>query len=174
MSSFLQTPLRRSIAILGTCYAAAYFAGAWLDVTTTTLALRQPGVSEGNVYAAGLAGYAAIRAWMINLVAFLLIEACLVWSALNAGKLAEIWLERPVRSFAKFYVNPFARGVADRSALHVLSFVLAFPLLRLLAAGNNLMIWRTGTGPLGWLIGQIARAGSPALAFWLVMAPLFY
>src|SRR5437588_476418 len=81
---------------------------------------------------------------------------------------------RAVASFAKFYVNPFARGVADRSALHLLSFVLAFPVLRLLAAGNNLMIWRTGTGPLGWLIGKLSHVTSPTLAFWLVMAPSFY
>jgi hypothetical protein len=174
MSNLLATPARRSVAVLLGLYGLAYLAGCWLDLTTTTMALRHPGASEGNIYATDAAGYVAARAWTINLAAFLLVGACLVWSARNAGKVAEVWLERPVRSFAKFYINPFAPGVADRSALHMLSFVLAFPLLRLLAAGNNLMIWRTGTGPLGWLIGVLSKAGSPALAFWLVMAPVFY
>ncbi|MGZ3377880.1 MAG: hypothetical protein ACXU8S_14905 [Phenylobacterium sp.] len=174
MSNLLSTPLRRRIAWFVALYAAAYLVCAELDLGTTTLALQQAGASEGNVYAKGAAGYAAARAWTINLVAGGLILAGLIASGLRAGDVAEAWLRRPIRSFGKFYVNPFARTLTDRGPLHVISFALAFLALRLLAAGNNLMIYRSGTGPLGWLIGVLTHHMAPSLAFWIVLAPLFY
>ncbi len=159
---------------MGAAYAVAYLAAAELDLGTTSLALTHAGASEGNVYAAGAGGYAAARAWAINLAGGAVIEAALIWSLLGAERMAQAWLSRPIASFAKFYVNPFARSVADRAPLHMLSFCLAFPPLRLLAAGNNLMIWRTGMAPLGWLIGVLSQRTTPLVAFWLVMGPAFY
>lgn len=174
MSNLLSTPLRRKIALFAVLYAAAYLACAGLDLGTTTLALTHADVSEGNVYAKDAAGYAASRAWTINLVALVLIEAGLIASGLAAANVAEVWLRRPVASFAKVYVNPFARRLADRGPLHVVSFALAFLVLRLLAAGNNLMIYKTGYGPIGALIGGLSHHSTPLIAFWLVLAPAFY
>ena len=174
MSFSASRPALGRIALLASVYAVAYLAAAALDLETTGMALERSGASEGNVYATGAAGYDAASAWMITLGAGVVIEGFLIWSALQAGKVAQRWLDRPVASFAKFYINPFARSVIDRSPLHSLAFVFAFPLLRLLAVGNNLMIWRGLTPPLGWLIGKLSNATTPAIGFWAVMAPLFY
>jgi hypothetical protein len=46
--------------------------------------------------------------------------------------------------------------------------------LRLLAAGNNVLICYYGTAPLGRLVGVASRYTSPAIGFWLVLGPLFY
>jgi len=62
----------------------------------------------------------------------------------------------------------------DRSPLHMLSFVIAFVPLRLLAAANNLLIHYYGTAPLGRLVGLVSRQTSPAAGFWLVMGTVFY
>jgi hypothetical protein len=174
MSANASRPPLSRIAALAAIYAVAYLAAAALDLKTTLMALERSGVSEGNVYASGAAGYDVARAWLITLAAGVVIEGFLLFGALNAGKVADRWLQRPVRSFAKFYINPFARSVIDRSPLHALAFVLAFPLLRVLASGNNLIIWAGQTAPLGSLIGMVSRATAPTIAFWAVMAPLFY
>ena len=134
MSNRLSTPFHRRVALLAALYAVAYLAAAGCDLGTTVLALQQAGVSEGNVYATSAAGYDASRAWAINLVSGVAIEAGLIWCALRAGQVAEAWLAAPIRSFGKFYINPFARGVADSAPLHLLSYTLAFPVLRLLAS----------------------------------------
>jgi hypothetical protein len=166
-------PLSR-IALLAAVYAVAYLAAAALDLKTTLMALQRPEASEGNVYASGAAGYDVGRAWLISLGMGILIEGFLLFGALNAGKVADAWLQRPVRSFAKIYINPFAPSVIDRAPLHALAFVLAFPLLRVLASVNNLMIWAGQPAPLGRFIGVVSRATTPTIAFWAVMAPLFY
>jgi membrane protein implicated in regulation of membrane protease activity len=62
----------------------------------------------------------------------------------------------------------------DRSPLHMLSFVIAFVPLRLVAAANNLLIYYYGTAPLGRLIGLLSHRTSLVVAFWLVMGTLFY
>src|SRR5947209_18436267 len=105
-------------------YALAYLGASWLDLTTTTMALQRPEASEGNVYATNHAGYVASTAWLITLVGGLAFEACLVWSVVASRNVTDWWLAHPIRSFAKLYVNPWARRVRDRGALHVLSFAL--------------------------------------------------
>jgi hypothetical protein len=167
------TPPAGRIALLATVYAAAYVAAAGLDLGTTTLAIHA-GASEGNVYATSAGAYVSARAWLTTLAAGAALMGFLLFGAFNAGRVAEIWLDRPFRSFGKFYVNPFARGVIDRAPLHMLSFALAFPALRVLAAVNNLMITAGMTPPLGRLISFVAERTSPAVGFWAVMAPLFY
>jgi hypothetical protein len=174
MSKSAIPPFWRRLALFVGLYALAYVAAAFLDLGTTAVALRRAGASEGNVYAAGAAGYSATRAWAITAVGGLFIGASLVWAALAADKGSAACLRAPMRSFTKFYVNPFARGVIDRSPLHMLSFVIAFVPLRLLAAANNALIWVTGTAPLGRLIGLIGRHSTAAIGFWLVVGALFY
>jgi hypothetical protein len=164
----------RRILLLAGLYALAYLAASWLDLWTTGLALTRPGASEGNVYATTGAAYISTKAWLITGVGGAVVEAFLLFAALNAGRVAETWLRRPVRSFAKLYVNPFAAGVIDRSPLQAMCFVIAFVPLRLLAAANNTMIWETGRAPLGELIGRASNATTPLIGFWAVMAPLFY
>lgn len=155
-------------------YLAIYALVSWADLFTTKLALQQPNTVEGNVYAVGDDGYSAAKAWAITAVGALFILPFLVFGLLAARRVSERWLRHPIRSFAKLYINPFSRKVIDRSPLHMLSFVLAFPVLRLLAAGNNWLISETGTGPIGRLVGQVSNATNPTLGFWLVLGPLFY
>jgi hypothetical protein len=163
----------RAMWLLG-LYAIAYLLASWLDLGTTALALHRPEASEGNVYATGPAGYVSAKAWLITIVGGLAIEAFLVWSIRASSSVTEKWLARPIRSWAKVYINPWARAVRDRSPLHMMSFVIAFVPLRLIAALNNILIASTGTAPLGKLVGLASRATSPTIGFWLVLAPLFY
>lgn len=168
------TKLVQRVAILALVYAVAYLVAAACDLGTTMLALQRKGFAEGNVYAVNDAGYAAERAWAITLGMGVLIDALMVASLLRAGRVTEACLRRPIRSFGKVYLNPFAARVADRAPIHVLSFCLAFVPLRLLASLNNLLIYKAGVAPLGLLIARVSRVTSATIGFWLVMGPVFY
>jgi hypothetical protein len=171
------TPLRVRLARaawLILVYPLAYLLASWLDLTTTVMALQRPEATEGNVYTTTAAGYVPATAWLITFAGGVAFEACLIWSILAAGTVTNRWLDHPLRSFAKFYVNPWSRGVRDRAPLHVMSFAIGFVLLRLVAALNNVLIASTGTAPLGRLVGMASRATTPTVGFWLVIAPLFY
>ena len=163
----------RRIAIVSLVYLIAYFAAAYLDLYTTALALQRPGTTEGNVYSTTEKGYSSAAAWMITGIGAPLIVAFLIFGLVNARHVSHRWLEHPVQSFGKFYIIPWRKKVLDRSPLHMASFALAFPALRLLAAGNNLLIYHYGTGPLGWLVGIVYKYTSPTIGFWLVLGPLF-
>jgi hypothetical protein len=56
----------------------------------------------------------------------------------------------------------------------MLSLALGFVALRLLAAGNNMLIYFYGIAPIGAPIKIIAQHTSGVLAFALVLVPLFY
>jgi hypothetical protein len=155
-------------------YLVAYFLAAYLDLYTTVLALQQPGVTEGNVYSTSDAGYSSATAWVITGIISPVMAAFMVFGLAKAHRVSQRWLDHPVRSFGKFYIFPWQREVLDRSPLHMASFAIAFPALRLLAAGNNLLIWGYGTGPLGWLVGVASEHTSPAVGFWLALGPLYF
>lgn len=164
----------RRVIQLSLAYLLAYFIASYLDLRTTLLALQQPGTTEGNVYSTSGHDYIAMKAWLITVAGAVFVEAFLLFGALNARRVADQWLRHPLRSWGKFYVLFWSRRVMDRSPLHMLSFVIAFVPLRLLAAGNNLMIYYTGTAPLGRLIGMLSHRMPLVVAFWLVMGGLFY
>jgi len=174
LSKPFSSPFGRRLAILAAVYAVAYLIAAACDLGTTALALQREGFGEGNVYATDDTGYVAARAWVITLFMGVLIEVFMAASLLRAGKATEACLRRPIRSFGKFYINPFAASMADRAPIHVLSFCLAFVPLRLLASLNNLLIYKAGFAPLGLLIAKVAQVSSPSLGFWLIMGPAFY
>lgn len=155
-------------------YVGAYLLVSWLDVFTTGLALTRPVATEGNVYSTSRGVWDAGRAWTITLVGGLMITGFLVMGAQRADAAPERWLAHPIRSFARLYLNPFAPRNADIAAIHCLAFAFGFVVLRLLAAINNLLIWRTDTGPLGQAIGLLTGPFGPIGAFWLVMGPTFY
>ena len=161
------------VAVVCLGYLVAYFVAAWLDLYTTGLALLQPGTTEGNVYATDDAGYSSTTAWLTTFVSAPVIVAFLVFGLVNAHRVSQHWLDHPIRSFAVFYLLPWRQKVLDRSPIHMASFALAFPALRAIAAGNNLTIHLTETGPLGWLVGVVSNHSTPMLGFWLVLGPLF-
>jgi len=169
----MRTSIRRA-AVLTLVYGALFVFAAWLDLATTALALTRSGANEGNVYAVSGSGYDATRAWLISGAGGLVILGFLAFALVNQARVADVWLDKPVRSFGKLYINPFARGVMDRSPLHMLSFVVAFVPLRLLAALNNLLIYAFGMAPIGWLVGRASRMTTPTIGFWLVLGTLFY
>ena len=49
--------------------------------------------------------------------------------------------------------------------LQFLSLAIAFPLLRTIAAANNLLVYWTGWGPLGALMKGLAALTSPIAGF---------
>ena len=164
----------RRLATVSLLYLAAYFAAGWLDLYTTELALRRANAQEGNVLATDGTGYSPAQAWTITLVGAPLICGALIFGLRNARHVATRRLLHPVRSFGNpFYIVPWRPKVLDRSPLHMASFALAFPAMRAIAAANNALIYCCGSGPLGWLIGVIAKHSSLAFAFWLVMGPIF-
>ncbi len=154
-------------------FIVVYAAVSWLDLTTTVLALGHAGATEGNTYATDASVYLQGRALLITLAGAAMIGACFLWSALTANRIAGEWLDRPLASFGRFYINPFSPVTLDRSPLHMLSYVIAFAVLRVLAAGNNLMIAAIGWGPLGALIGMLTRHMPATFAFWIVLGPLY-
>ena len=164
----------RRIVSLSFSYLLAYLVASYLDLHTTILALQRPGTSEGNVYSTSGHDYIAAKAWLITAAGAVFIEAFLLFGALNAQRVSEHWLRHPIRSFGKLYVIFWSQKVMDCSPLHMLSFVIAFIPLRLLAAANNLLIYYYGTAPLGRLIGLLSHRTSLVAAFWLVMGTLFY
>jgi hypothetical protein len=166
--------MRRRIVIFSLVYLVAYVVASYLDLRTTVLALQRPGTTEGNVYSTSGHDYVPIKAWVITAGGALFIELFLLFGVLNAHRVSEHWLQHPIRSFAKLYVVFWSSKVMDRSPLHMLSFVIAFVPLRLLAAANNLLIYHHGTAPLGRLVGLVSRRTSPTTGFWLVMGTLFY
>jgi hypothetical protein len=165
--------LVRGLAIVSLIYLVVYFVAAYLDLHTTRLALQQPGTTEGNVYSTSDSEYSSTTAWMITGIAAPIILGFLIFGLVNAHRVSQHWLEHPVQSFGKFYIIPWRKKILDRSPLHMASFAMAFPALRLLAAGNNLLIYKYGTAPLGWLVGIAAKHTSPTIGFWLVLGPLF-
>ena len=164
----------RRIAIISILYLIGYLAASYLDLHTTALALQQPGTSEGNVYATNEDSYSSVRGWVITGLGALFIEGFLIYSLLTSRQVSQHCLHHPMRSFGKLYMLPWSKRVRDRSSLHMLSFVIAFVPLRLLAAGNNLLIHHYGTAPLGRLVGIASNHTSPTIGFWLVLGPLFY
>lgn len=169
-----QKLVMRRVASLSFAYLAAYLIASYLDLHTTILALQRAGASEGNIYTTSGHDYIATKAWLITLAGAVFIEAFLLFGALNAHRVSEQWLRHPIRSFGKIYVVFWSQKIMDRSPLHMLSFVIAFIPLRLLAVVNNLLIHYYGTAPLGRLIGLLSHRMSSAMAFWIVMGPLFY
>jgi hypothetical protein len=164
----------RRLGIVALAYLAAYFAAGWLDLYSTELALRSASAQEGNVLATDEKGYSSALAWKITLFAAPLIAGALVFGLANARHVARRRLEHPVRFFGNpLYLAFWREQVLDRSPLHLAAFAIAFPVLRIIAAANNLLIYCCDTAPLGWLIGRVARHSSLPLGFWLVMGPLF-
>ena len=165
MSAFL-----RPVAV----YLVAYVVASFLDLATTSLAVAQPGVREQNLFATSGHVYAAGRAWLITLAGGAMMAGCVAFAVAYARRVEGEWLLRPVHSFAAFYVNPWSKAAIGRSPLHLLSFAVAFVVLRLLAAGNNLLIAACGLAPIGIPIEWIGARTSALVGFAAVIIPLYY
>jgi len=56
----------------------------------------------------------------------------------------------------------------------MLSFALAFVVLRVLAAANNILLCEHRFAPLGALVGAVGRRTSPLIGFVVVIVIVFY
>lgn len=162
------------IAIAASGYLLFYFVASFLDLWTTILALKASGAHEGNVFTTSGQAYLLERASIVTLGGAIVMAACVVFAVVYAPRAEEVWLRHPMRSFAHFYLNPWAPGVIVKSPIHMLSVALGFAVLRLLAAANNLLIHFFGIAPIGEPIDWIAKRSSPLVGFAAVMIPLFY
>jgi hypothetical protein len=160
--------------VLAFAYLVAYSIASYLDLSTTALALRQSQVHEQNVFVTAGSSYLSLRAWAITFLGGIFMVGCVAFAFLNAPRVEQTWLEHPGRSFALFYINPWSQAAIGRSPLHMLSFAMAFVVLRLMAAGNNLSIHWYGIAPIGLPIEWIGRRSSPVIGFAAVLIPLFY
>lgn len=145
-------------------FVVAYVAVSTADLWTTRLALRQLGVSEGNVFATDAGGgYLDARAWGITAFGGGVLAAGVVLAAVHAGRVSPRWVRHPVRSFGRVYLVPLSAAVLDRSPLHLVSVAAGFVALRLLAAGNNLLLAACAFGPLGSAVRWVGERTWPAV-----------
>lgn len=149
-------------------YLAFYFLASWMDLATTSLGLTRAGVSEKNVLTIAAEGYSPERAWLITAVGALILAACVLDAFRNSQRVKEHWLQHPIRSFGEFYINPWSEVAIGFTPIHFLSFAIAFPIFRILAAMNNLAIYWYGIAPIGELMGMVASKTSPLIGFSLV------
>lgn len=157
---------RQRLWLFLAAYLLAYFAASYLDLATTALGLQRPGATEKNVFATDSAGvYLPTRAWALTLGGAVMMIWCILFAARHSPAVDDRWLRRPMRSYTKHYVNPWSRAALDVSPLHMLSLALAFVVLRLAAAANNLSIHLGGPGPMGELIKWLSGYTSPLVGF---------
>jgi hypothetical protein len=164
----------RRLAFAAGLYLLAYSLAACADLWTTTFAIVRAGAHEGNIFATNGPVYVPSRALIINIGGAVIMTACVVFSANYAESMDPRWLLRPMASFGKMYLNPWSPAAIRVSPLHMLSLALGFVALRLLAAGNNMLIYFYGIAPIGAIIKIIAQHTSSLLAFSIVLVPLFY
>lgn len=152
-------------------YFIAFCGASALDLGTTELAIRAGG-AEGNVFATDGGVYASARSLIMTAVASVVMTGLFVFGIANAKRVSKRWLARPMASFVTLYINPWSAQFIDRSPLHAVSFAVAFVLLRVVAAANNLFIVEGGVGPIGAAVRAVGRLTSPELGLALVVAPL--
>ena len=155
-------------------YLFAYAVASYLDLWTTKVALNRSGAHEGNAFVTSGATYLTTRAWIINIVGGVIMLGCIVFSAAYAARTETQWLRHPIASFKNVYLNPWATTAIRVSPLHLLSIAVAFVVMRLMAAVNNLLIYFHGFAPLGWSIEFLSKLVPVPLAFGLVIFTLFY
>jgi hypothetical protein len=155
-------------------YLPLYALASYLDLWTTRLALATSGTHEANTFVTKGRVYVTTQAWITTVIGGILMIGCVAFAAAYAERMDEQWLLRPVSSFQKLYVNPWAKAAMAVSPLHALSMAIGFVLLRIVAAGNNTLIYFYGIAPIGGLIERVARHTSATAAFVLVILPSFY
>jgi len=170
----LAEPAKNRLPIIVSAYLLSYLLASFLDLSTTALALQQSGAHEGNAFVTSAQAYMSARAWIITAAAGIILAGFVVFAARNAGRVEDKWLLHPISSFASFYVNPWSPAAIGKSPLHMLSFTIAFVVMRLLAAGNNVLIHVYGFAPIGAPIQWLSRRMSPLFGFAAVIVPLFY
>jgi hypothetical protein len=162
------------LAFAAGLYLLIYSLAAYADLWTTMFAIRAAGAHEGNVFSTSGSDYMVTRALLINIGGAVIMTACVMFSANYVESMDPQWLLRPMASFGQLYLNPWSPAAIRVSPLHMLSLALGFVVLRLLAAGNNLMIYFFGVAPIGEPIKIIAQHTSGVFAFTIVLVPLFY
>lgn len=139
-----------------------------MDLATTTLGLTKSGVSEMNPFAVNSDGYSSHNAWFLTVIGAVVLTAYILVSFRNSHRVEEHWLQYPVHSFGKLYFNPLSKEALKYTPIHFLSLALAFPLFRILAALNDLVVFWYGIGPLGGLMEIVAVKTSPLIGFSLI------
>lgn len=159
---------RKYLLIFVVVYLGVYCIASWMDLATTALGLAKPGVSEKNVFVIIGDGYSPKNAWLLTVAGAIIMTTCILDSFRNSQRVEKQWLERPIRSFGKLYINPWSENAIGFTPIHFLSLALAFPLFRVLAALNNLGIYWFDIGPLGKLMELVASRTNPLAGFTIV------
>lgn len=169
----LSNRARKRVCAFVALYMLAYLTASSMDLATTAAGLQRPGVSEKNVFATNAEGYSPRRAWLLTAGGAIIMLACILFAARHSASAEDTWLRHPIRSFGKFYLNPWSKSAIGVSPLHTLSLVIAFVLLRVIAAANNLSIYWGGFGPMGEAIKAVAAKTSPPAGFCIVVFSCF-
>jgi hypothetical protein len=167
-AGMISTHRRKSVITFATVYAVAYLLASYLDLATTSLGLQRPGVYEKNVFAVTAAGYSPFRAWLLTAAGAVVMAGCIVFAVRRATSVDAKWLQHPIRSVGVFYINPWSKKALAVSPLHTLALVIAFVLLRILAAANNVLVYLYGFAPMGGLMKALAARTSPLFGFSIV------
>lgn len=170
----MRPDLQRRMTKAALVYLPVYALASYLDLWTTHLALATSGTHEANAFLTTGRAYLSTRSWILTIGAGVLMIAGVVFAAAYAERMDGKWLSQPISSFNKFYLNPWSRSAMTVSPLHALSLAIGFALLRILAAGNNTLIYFYGIAPIGGLVDRVARRTSGIVGFVIVLLPLFY
>lgn len=170
----MRPDLQRRMVKAALLYLPVYVLASCLDLWTTHLALTISGTHEGNSFVTNGQIYLTAQAWITTIVGGVIMVGCVVFAAAYAHRMDGQWLQRPISSFKKVYLNPWSDAAITVSPLHALSLAIGFALLRILAAINNTLIYFYGFAPIGELIDRVARRTSETAAFVVVLVPLFY
>ena len=149
-------------------YVACYVAASYADLATTSLGLRREGVSEKNVFVVTGEGYSDSRAWLITVLGGLVLIGCVWFAARNANRVDERWLRQPIRSLCVVYFSPWSKKGIAVAPLHALGLAMAFVILRVVAAANNLLVYAFGISPMGTPMKLIGAEMSPLAGFVIV------
>lgn len=156
-------------------FLTAYFAASFLDLATTDLALTlNHAAREGNIAATSDGAYDILKAVLIALGGGALL-GWMFWTGLrNAPRLGENWLNNPRRAIMRLTLVPGFERDRSRRPLTLVTYAIAFVILRVAAASNNAMIALGVTGWIAMIVNQAAHIMPPLAATILVVCGLYW
>ncbi len=120
-------------------YVGLFIALTYGDYWTTDFAITNGIAEEFNpAVRDGATDYKAGNMALINLGFLLATAGALIWAIRNRAGIAKKYLDRPARAaFNYFYLNPFSKKNAPKSALHLMAFALCCLFAKAFAIGSN-------------------------------------
>lgn len=156
-------------------FMTAYIAASFLDLATTDLALTlNHAAREGNIAATSDGAYDVLKAVLITLGGGVVLGG-MFWSGLrSARRVGETWLNNPRRAMMRVTLIPGFERDRSRRPLTLITYAVAFVILRVAAASNNAMIAFGVTGWIATIVNRLAHIVPPLAATILTVCGLYW